>query len=48
MGTATNANVNLKNVKNLRDISSAMPNVLSTKIMRTGCVSKASDDDVRN
>lgn len=44
MGTTTN--VNLNNVKNLRDIASAMPNAISTKIMRTGCVSKASDDDI--
>lgn len=44
--TTSSVNINLSNIKNLRDLSTAIPNAYSSKILRTGCVSKASDDDV--
>jgi hypothetical protein len=44
---SSSININLNNVKNMRDIASVSSNIKSTKILRTGCVSKASDDDVR-
>ena len=46
MTATANINVNLNNIKNLRDISSVVGNARPTKILRTGCVSKASDEDV--
>ena len=47
MTATANVNVNLNNIKNLRDLSSAVGNARPTKILRTGCVSKATDEDVR-
>lgn len=40
----------LENVKNLRDVATASSSVqvVPLKIFRTGCISKASDADVRS
>jgi hypothetical protein len=46
MTATANININLNNIKNLRDLSSVVGNARPTKILRTGCVSKASDEDV--
>eukprot|EP01036_Dinobryon_divergens_P030570 gene30570-39835_t len=46
MTATANINVNLNNIKNLRDLSSVVGNARPTKILRTGCVSKASDEDI--
>ena len=46
--SSSSINVKLDNVKNMRDISTAKSSYIKpNKIIRTGCVSKASDEDVR-
>jgi capsular polysaccharide biosynthesis protein len=41
-------NLDLQDVKNMRDLSTAYSKIKSNHIFRTGCVSKASKDDVSN
>ena len=48
MMSTTTVNVNLESIKNLRDLSSALNNSRPNRILRTGCVSKATDEDVNN
>ncbi len=48
MAVTANTNINLVNIKNLRDLSNVVENARPTKILRTGCVSKATDEDVMN
>mmetsp|Transcript_28457 Transcript_28457/g.47825 ORF Transcript_28457/g.47825 Transcript_28457/m.47825 type:complete len:338 (-) Transcript_28457:126-1139(-) len=43
---ASNVNVKLDNVKNMRDLSTAAPGIAPAKIIRTGCVSRATSDDI--
>mmetsp|Transcript_13358 Transcript_13358/g.22256 ORF Transcript_13358/g.22256 Transcript_13358/m.22256 type:complete len:294 (-) Transcript_13358:1933-2814(-) len=43
---ASNVNVKLDNVKNMRDLSTAAPGIAPARIIRTGCVSRATSDDI--
>lgn len=45
---SVNVNVKLDNVKNMRDISTVRTSsyIKPNKVIRTGCVSRASDNDV--
>jgi hypothetical protein len=46
--TSININIKLDNVKNMRDISTVRISsyIKPNKVIRTGCVSRASDNDV--
>ena len=47
LSSTSSVNIELENVKNMRDMTTAYEKMLSSKIIRTGCVSKASESDVR-
>lgn len=44
--STSSVNIDLDNVKNMRDMTTAYEKMLGSKIIRTGCVSKASDTDI--
>lgn len=43
---AQSINIQLDGVKNMRDMTTASNKILSTRVIRTGCVSKSSDKDI--